>query len=295
MSSKPTEGDSTLEAVSTWTPSPIAPPRVDLLPARMGDFGRARAVAVAPFVVLGVIQLLIVTIQYAPETRTLEWLVDLSELLAPIAGNDRGAITLSSWDPWPTTALLASLALAVVAHGKVRLFRPLTFGLAGLIVVSMLAVLIPLLDPSDPWWVSAALLTTLVCGTAIRAPALLAASRDPRPNGPRLRFGWVVAFALLVYPPVAIGRVLYGDGIHRRLLKRGTDEIFGMAELHVWYWLVGVSVGVAVWSVIQLIPPYRGRTLFAPVLALITSVVAIQLLGGYAMEATEQLRDLLRS
>lgn len=84
----------------------------------------------------------------------------------------------------------------------------------------------------------------------------------------------IVIAGLSVVGPIALGRCLFGSSLRTAAATLPTS-LAGAALLDlasVYLWLAGMAMAAIVWGAWQLIPPWHGRQLIAPILALVVGV-----------------------
>ncbi|EYR62441.1 hypothetical protein N866_08525 [Actinotalea ferrariae CF5-4] len=237
------------------------------------------------------------------------FLEQVSPLVVTGLVSDGLSFTPGQWPGWPVPQLALLLgAVTLWAAGTRRgalavLAAPAAgvIGLAGVVVAVTTIAQGRMTDSA-----TAALLGVLAAGLAARtAQKTLQATGAPRPK-PVSGTGWLVLYLIVFILPLAVGRAIFGQSIgeeSRRIVDAsqaiGTDAMRMAAlenEANLLLYAAGACVGVVIWAAVRLLPPWRGRSLVAPlavgVLALGLGVTAV---GGQAREATDdalaQLRD----
>jgi hypothetical protein len=225
-----------------------------------------------PFQMLGLMALLGWAFSWAPEFLQPQGIRDLWHALEPLSAVRPGAVgdwTINNTMFW---ALCASGVLALAAYTPVRRARTVMLALAGALTIALVANLWPMRS-SLTTEIPAVVISALCAGLALRAAWILTHTGAPTPP----RVGWLPAVVLSLTGciPLAIGRSVGGVSVPA-VPTLPLDELLRGVGTR-WTITLGVTVLFAASAVLQLIPPYRGRSIKVPVVVLVVAAIA-----GYA-------------
>ena len=175
-----------------------------------------------------------------------------------------------------TGLLVAAFVAYVAAHrqGQYRLV-----GLGAAVATAVLAVVAAfwgLLVSGRSAAVGAAL-AGIVALLAVRTANAMRTAVRPRSDRIGTTFLWLYALSAVL--PLGIGRAVFAPQLAdaARGLAAGPVSSRFLALGHVatlWLYLGGLSVGIVLWVVLQLVPPWRGRPLVRPI-ATVLLVLAV--------------------
>lgn len=264
-----------------FRPPPIAPDK----PRRTGASSSgtvpkaAQGHARVPFYILAIINFIYFTVEYVPEILRLPpagmVLGQVRPLTTTLAARGAGFAHENTAVMW---ALVFAALLAAVAYTPLRHIAMVAWALAGGLVVSLLISVLPALLHSWSAVATSGVLLLIIAGYAIAAARALPRTASGNTKMPRITSGWIVLYLLTAAGPLAIGRLLRGGAFAVAAAKSAHPETILMAPSTWWFYLVGASAGLAVWAVVQLVPPWSGRKLTWPIVLLVLAIG-----GGLAM------------
>lgn len=252
---------------------------------------RAATNALTLLAVVNAVFLLAVTV---PEV--VPWWPVLFDQLAPLVATPltTGDVQLVP-DQGPgvvqTGLLLAAFVAYVAAHrqGQYRLV-----GLGAAVATAVLAVLAAVMGLLV-WGRSAAVGAALAGIVALLAARTANAMRTPvGPRADRIGTTFLWCYAVSAVVPLGVGRALFAPELAdvARGLAAGPVQTRFLAMGHIatlWLYLGGLSVGVVLWVVLQLVPPWRGRPLVRPIAtALLVLAVGWVWIGSQASSSGEE-------
>ena len=172
---------------------------------------------------------------------------------------------------------LAAL-LIVVAHTPLRHVAVMGWASAAGLIISLLITVLPPLLQSWSAVATSGVLTLVIAGYGIAAAKALPQTASAKTQMPRVTSGWIILYLVVAVGPLAIGRLLRGGAYAAAAANPVQPEESLMVVSSWWFFLVGAAAGIAVWAVIQLIPPWSGRRITGPIILLVLAVG-----GGLAM------------
>lgn len=263
-----------------FRPPPIAPDK----PRRTGSSTpgtvpkAAQAHARMPFYLLAIINFIFFTVDYVPEVLKLPpagvVLGQVRPLTTTLAARGAGFAHENGAAMW---ALVFAALLAAAAYTPLRHIALAVWALAGGLVVSLLISVLPPLLHSWSAVATSGVLLLVIAGYAVAAARALPKTA-PGNTMPRITSGWIVLYLLTAAGPLAVGRLLRGGAFAVAATKSVHPDKTLIAPSTWWFYLVGASAGLAVWAIVQLIPPWSGRKITWPIIVLVVTIG-----GGLAM------------
>lgn len=225
----------------------------------------------------------IFVLYWVPETRFLPFAdflsVQLSPLVSPVLASE-------GYPLYPEQEGLSGLATLVLILGAfvgwVAVRLPMAWAhlltapaslVTGLAAGLQLARVVPGADLQQI--ATAIVLLGLVVVLALRAMVLSVgvepSSTETWRRGQLYPLAW---YAFTGLGPIAVGRALFAEearAVAARLPRFAWSELLETSS-HVYVWMAGTLVGLLVWAVVHLLPPWKGRSLTAPVVALVLAL-----------------------
>jgi hypothetical protein len=268
---------------TSWTapkpPAPDSSAQQKKAVPRDGDHRAGAMLAAWPVVFLGVVALCVWTSVFVPEMRLwvpLDTLLSQIRPLSVVADHGPGRADVN---PSLLLADLGALALALIAWTPLRHSRVAVLGAAAILSFGLYRAMVPL-QVAVTQHLVAVVVAAVIVGVGLRSITVL--PRTGPASRPELGFRWPVLVTLTAVVPIALGRAVVGGDVALRAARRHDARHTLDPLVSQWFVVLGACIVFAVWAALQLVPPWRKRSLALPVTVLITATV----LGfGYALQA----------
>lgn len=205
--------------------------------------------------------------------------VQVSPLVAPViasAGQAQAATQSGVAGVLPAIFLAAALVSRVASTSRRSLVRAALAPAALLASATALVQLLLCLRAGEKAAAGLVLLGVMAVLGVQTARSSLGVNPDSVAARTQPSVGALVGFGVSVVGPIALGRCLFAptlrDAAARLPRSLGWSALGWSTSWPLW--LAGMAVFAVAWALVQLVPPWRGRHLVAPVLILVLGIGA---------------------